>query len=167
MYSISTGLWLGVHGSFRASVSRTCLRRRPQRLSLQALSGITVPTSTLVAVSAGMTFSLRAPYPRVNPCNSRSVPGSCAQRRIEDVLLDRGLRFPADDWVLPLVIYWEDAALAGKVRPRPAPAWRDGRRPARSRSEFADAALKCALSRQPWPNRAEMSKSAAKAVPQP
>ena len=61
MSSISTGLWLGVHGSFRASVSRTCLRRRPQRLPLQAPSSITVPTSTLVAVSAGMTVSLLEP----------------------------------------------------------------------------------------------------------
>ena len=61
MSSISTGLWIGVHGSFRASVLRTCLRRRPHRLPLQRPSSTMAPTSALVAVSAGMTVSLLEP----------------------------------------------------------------------------------------------------------
>lgn len=100
MSSISTGLWLGVHGSFRASVSRTCLRRRPQRLPLQAPSSITVPTSALVAVSAGMTVSPGVPSLVLPHDNSRGG----AQRRIGNVLRDRELRSPADDWGLPSVI---------------------------------------------------------------
>ncbi|EJN84786.1 hypothetical protein HMPREF1129_1982 [Actinomyces naeslundii str. Howell 279] len=57
------------------------------------------------------------------------MPGSCAQRGIEDVLPDRGLRFSADDWVLPSVIYGKTQSSRGKYvldgAPRPAVRRRD------------------------------------------
>ena len=106
MSSISTGLWLGVHGSFRASVLRTCLRRRPHRLPLQRPSRTMAPTSALVAVSAGMTVSLLEPsscQPTIIRVVMRSA-GLGTYFVIGDCVSCRGRTFPQDDCVLVPVV---------------------------------------------------------------
>ena len=57
------------------------------------------PTTALVAVSTGMTVSLLKPLVSIHDDSRRGE-----QLRIGNVLRDRELRSPADDWGLPSVI---------------------------------------------------------------
>ena len=92
-----------------ASASRVRLRRRPHRLPLQRPSSTIAPTSALVAVSAGMTVSLLEALVSIHD-NSRGG----GRRRIGNVLRDRELRFPADDWGLLSVIRRKTQSSRGK-----------------------------------------------------
>ena len=86
--------------NLRASASRTRWRRRPHRLPLQTPSSTMAPTSALVTVSAGMTVSLLEPLVSIHD-NSRRR----GLLRIENVLRDRRLRSPPDDWERTAVIW--------------------------------------------------------------
>ena len=57
------------------------------------------PTTALVAVSMSTTVSLLKPLVSIHDNSRRGE-----QLRIGNVLRDRELRSPADDWVLPSVI---------------------------------------------------------------
>jgi len=111
MSSISTGLWFGVQGSFRASVSRTCLRRRPHRLPLQMPSSTMAPTSALVAVSEGTAVSFLEP---LSSCQPMIIRVRGAQSGNQDVHPERELRSPADDWGLTAVICGTTQSPRGK-----------------------------------------------------
>ena len=71
------------------------------------------PTSALVAVSEGMTVSLLKPLVSIHDNSRRGE-----QLGIGNVLRDRGLRCPADDWGLTSVVcgrstsWMENAVLA-------------------------------------------------------
>ena len=67
------------------------------------------PTSALVAVSAGMTVSLPERLVSVRDNSRRGGP-----LRIGNVLRDRGLRFPPDDWGLTSVIWRKTQSSRGK-----------------------------------------------------
>ena len=111
MSSISTGLWFGVQGSFRASVPRTCLRRRPHRLPLQMPSSTMAPTSALVAVSEGTAVFFLEP---LSSCQPMIIRVRGAQSGNQDVHPERELRSPADDWGLTAVICGTTQSPRGK-----------------------------------------------------
>ena len=67
------------------------------------------PTSALVAVGEGMTVSLLKPLVSIHDNSRRGE-----QLGIGNVLRDRGLRFPADDWGLPAVICGTTQSPRGK-----------------------------------------------------
>ena len=67
------------------------------------------PTSALVAVSAGMTVSLLKPLVSIHGNSRRG-----GQLRIGNVLCDRGLLFPSDDWGRTAVIWRTTQSSRGK-----------------------------------------------------